>query len=162
MIDKKMDMDIKRSGSVVLAVVGFCCLLLSGCSDNLPTHKVVGTVEFPDGTKPKFGDIEFYSEQLKINAHGEINRDGTFTVSTYEKGDGAVAGPQKIIIMQQVGNYLNAKSQIKVKHDHGSLIDRKHFDYRTSGLNCEIEPGENQVRLIVERLPRQTEEGLPK
>ena len=160
MIDEKMD--LKRFRTAILAVTGLCCMLLSGCSDNLPTHKVLGTIEFSDGTKPKFGDVEFYSDQFKINAHGKINRDGTFSVSTYDDGDGAVAGPQKIIIMQQVGNYLNAKSQLKIKHDHGSLIDKKYFDYRKSGLECEIEPGENHVHLVVEKLPRQTEDGMVK
>ena len=104
----------------------------------------------------------FIRISFKINAHGKINRDGTFSVSTYDDGDGAVAGPQKIIIMQQVGNYLNAKSQLKIKHDHGSLIDKKYFDYRKSGLECEIEPGENHVHLVVEKLPRQTEDGMVK
>ena len=63
MIDEKMD--LKRFRSVVLAVTGLCCLLLSGCSDNLPTHKVLGTIEFSDGTQPKFGDVEFYSDQFQ-------------------------------------------------------------------------------------------------
>jgi len=153
-------MNIKQSESAILIVAGLCCLLLSGCNDNLPTHKVLGTVEFSDGKKAMFGNVEFYSDQYKINARGNINRDGTFTVSTYNEGDGAVAGPQKIIIMQQVGNYLLANSNNQIKHDHGSLIDRRYFDYRTSGLECEIEPGDNHIRLVVKKLPRQTKEGL--
>ena len=144
--------------SACLAAVILC--LLSGCSDNLPTHKVIGSVEFEDGTKPMFGNIEFYSPQYKINARGKIERDGSFTVSTYSEGDGAVVGYHDIVIMQQVGNYLIAKTGSKIKHDHGSLIDLSHFDYQTSGLDCEIKPGSNEVRLVVKKLPRQTPEGL--
>lgn len=152
-------MNKNRLQTAVL-VAGFCCLLLSGCNDQPPTYKVLGTVEFSDGTKPKFGDVEFYSDQFKINARGKIQRDGTFTVSTFHEGDGSVAGTQKIVIMQQVGNYLLAKSGTATKHDHGSLIDKKHFDYRTSGLSCEIVPGENHVHLVLKKLPRQTKDGM--
>ena len=160
MIDRTMN--LKQSRIAILAV-GFCCLLLSGCGDGRPaTHKVLGTVEFSDGSAPKFGDVEFYSPQLKINARGKIKRDGTFTVSTFEEGDGAVAGPQQVVIMQQAGSYMLAKTKTLIEHDHGSLIDRKHFDYRTSGLSCEITPGDNQIRLVVKKLPRQTEDGLAK
>jgi hypothetical protein len=149
----------KIRAGLLLAVVG-CFLSLAGCDSNLPTYEVAGTVEFSDGTKPKFGDIEFYSPDHKINARGKINRDGTFTVSTFEDGDGAVVGHHQIVIMQQVGSYLLAKSESKIKHDHGSLIDRRYFDYRTSDLICEIKAGQNKVFLVVEKLPRQTPEGL--
>jgi hypothetical protein len=145
-----------------IAAAACCLLLMAGCGEgNLPTHEVVGTVEFSDGAKAKFGDIEFYSAEFKINARGKVNRDGTFTVSTFEKGDGAVAGHHEIVIMQQVGNYLLAKRDSKIKHDHGSLIDKKYFDYRTSGLSCEVSEGKNEFRLVVEKMPRQTSDGLP-
>lgn len=126
----------------------------------MPTYEVAGTVVFEDGTKPMFGDIEFYSPQFEVNAHGKIKRDGTFTVSTFQDDDGAVIGYHEIVIMQQVGNYLLAKTDSRIKHDHGSLIDRSHFDYRTSRLDCEIKAGKNEVNLVVKKLPRQTDEGL--
>jgi len=145
----------------LIAAISFCLLPLIGCGDgNLETHEVSGTVEFADGTKAKFGDVEFYSPQHKINARGKIKRDGTFTVSTFKEGDGAVAGHHEIVIMQQVGSYLLAKLDSKIHHDHGSLIDKKHFDYRTSQLSCEIDAGTNEVHLVVKKLPRQTPDGM--
>jgi hypothetical protein len=137
-------------------------LVLTGCGNgNLPTYPIVGSVEFEDGTIPKFGNIEFYSPEFKINARGSIARDGSFTVSTYSDDDGAVAGKHQVVIMQQVGSYLLAKSDSKIKHDHGSLIHPSHFDYRTSGLSCEITPGENAIRFVLKKMPRQTEDGMP-
>jgi len=136
--------------------------LMTGCGEgNLATYPVNGFVEFEDGTKPMFGDVEFYSAEHKINARGKIARDGTFDVSTYSDGDGAVLGIHQVVIMQQVGNYLIAKSGSKIKHDHGSLIDTSHFDYRTSGLSCEVKPGENEIRFVLKKMPRQTPEGMP-
>ena len=142
-------------------LLGFCLIPLAGCNSNAPTYKVEGTVEFEDGTRPKFGNIEFYSPQFKINARGKINRDGAFTVTTFDEDDGAVIGYHDIVIMQQVGSYLLAKTESTIKHDHGSLIDKRHFDYRTSGLSCNIENGTNEILLVVKKLPRQTKEGMP-
>ena len=143
--------------TLLLPLIGLC-----GCGNNqLPTHKVNGQVKFEDGTTPKFGDIEFYSPKHKINARGKINRDGSFTVTTYNKDDGAVAGKNQIMIMQLTGSYLTARQNSHVKHDHGHLIHPRYNDYRTSGLECTIKEGENNVTLVIEYNPDQTEEGLP-
>lgn len=145
----------------MFAVMIVLPLLLTGCSGNLATHPVAGIVEFEDGTRPEFGDIEFYSPVYKINARGKIQKDGTFTLSTYSENDGAVEGYHEVMIMQQVGNYLIGRSGKRIRHDHGSLIDMKYFDYQTSNLSCEIQQGENEVRLVLKKMKRQTEEGMP-
>lgn len=147
-------------GIAVVAAVWM--LFLSGCgAGNLPTYPVEGIVEFEDGERLKFGNIEFYSPEHQINARGVIARDGTFTLTTYREGDGAVEGRHEIIIMQQVGDYFLANSEAQIQHDHGGLIDTSHFDYQSSGLSCQIEPGPNRLRLIVRKRKRQTEDGLP-
>lgn len=136
---------------------------LAGCnSDQLPTYPVEGTIRFKDGSFPKFGDIEFYSDTHRINARGKINRDGSFTVGTYEPNDGAVEGPHKIIVLQISGTYLTAKYNDDIKHDHGALVNKSYFDYRTTDLKYDIKPRNNPVELIVRKNPRQTEDGLPK
>ncbi len=136
---------------------------LSGCnSDQLPTYPVEGTIRFADGTFPKFGDIEFYNEDHRINARGKINRDGSFTVGTYAQKDGAVEGKQKIIVIQISGTYLTAKYNDDIKHDHGALVNTSYFDYRTSDLEWDIQAETNKVELVVRKNPRQTVDGLPK
>ncbi len=149
-----------------LIVVCLAILLLpnlAGCnSDQLPTYPVEGTIRFKDGSFPKFGDIEFYSSTHRINARGKINRDGSFTVGTYESNDGAVEGTHEIIVLQVSGTHLTARYHDDIKHDHGALVNKSYFDYRTSGLKCDIKQRTNQVELIVRKNPRQTQEGLPK
>jgi hypothetical protein len=135
---------------------------LTGChSDQLPTHAVDGIVRFDDGSSPMFGDIEFYNAQHKLNARGIINRDGTFTVGTYQDGDGAVEGLHQVVIIQLTGNYLTAKLNDRIKHDHGELVDPKAFDYRTSDLDCTVAPGTNRIELEVRKYSRQSSEGMP-
>lgn len=136
---------------------------LAGCSsDQLPTYPVEGTIRFKDGSFPKFGDIEFYSATHRINARGKINRDGSFTVGTYDPDDGAVEGKHKITVLQISGNHLTAEYNDDIKHDHGALVHTAYFDYRTSDLEYNIKRETNRVELVVRKNPRQTEEGLPK
>lgn len=140
----------------------FLLSALAGCnSGQLPTHPVEGRVVFEDGSHPKFGSIEFYSVDHQINAQGKIDRDGTFTVGTYEDQDGAVAGKHQVIIQQITGNYLTEKMSDQIHHDHGELLDPAFFDYRTSGLECTIDPGQNKVEFMVRKNPRQSPEGMP-
>ena len=158
--------DWRRACLHSVVAKGFFLLLLCpfvGCgSDQLPVYPVDGSVRFEDGLKVMFGDIEFYNAEHRLNARGKINRNGTFEVGTFTENDGAVAGKHKVIILQVTGNYLTEKLSDDIKHDHGDLINSAYFDYRTSGLECEIVPGRNAIEFVVKKNPRQTEEGLPK
>ena len=163
-----MTLSLKRIGSAFPSLFMTCLAIamavsVSGChSDQLPTYPVEGTIEFQDGSYPKFGSIEFYSRKHQINARGSINRDGTFTVGTYAVNDGAVEGRHKIIVLQISGTYLTADYIPQNKHDHGALVNKSYFDYRTSDLAWDIKKENNKVALIVRKNPRQTEQGLPK
>jgi hypothetical protein len=152
-----------RDSIWILAVLiaGLCQAV--GCGSNqIPTHAIEGIIEFEDGTSPMFGNIEFYSAEHKLNARGKISRDGTFTVGTYDEGDGAVAGNQKIAVLQISGSYLTEKFSDRIQHDHGQLIDPVHGDYKTSGLEFLVVPGLNRIQLTVRKRRQQNAEGMPK
>lgn len=138
-------------------------LFSTGCRDNvLKTYPVEGRVIFEDQSVPKFGEIEFYHEQHRVNARGAIGRDGQFTVSTFREGDGAVAGKHKVIITQNVASPLTARIRQEIDHDHGMLIASEYNDYRTSKLECEIlANGSNKIEFVVRKNPRQTKDGMP-
>lgn len=136
--------------SMVPAIALFSLLLIGCGSGNLATHPVEGKVEFKGGGHPKFGTIEFYCEQKKLNARGKINDDGTFTVGTYGDGDGAVEGEHQVVINQIVTNHLSASAKVEIDHDHGKTAAPKYRDYKTSGLKCTIKPGTNTVEFKIE------------
>ena len=74
--------------------------------------------------------IELKSRQHDIHARGKLNLDGTFTLTTYEEGDGAVEGKHDCVIVQFVmteGVQGHRPSTIGV-------IDRRYNSYTTSGL----------------------------
>ena len=138
--------------AVAKVFVGLLLLGVVGCgSGQLSVYPVEGTVVFRNGGSPMFGTIEFYNEEHKINARGKLNRDGKFTLTTYEEGDGAVAGKHEIVIIQIVTETtgLLAKAKTNVVHNHGALVARKYLDYRTSGLACDIKEGPNTIELVV-------------
>ncbi len=163
-----MSIKSKRESLTLKSILLICLAAMlmpsfAGCdSGQLPTYPVEGKIRFKDGSFPKFGDIEFYNDTHQINARGKINRDGSFTVGTYDQDDGAVEGKHKIIVSQVSGTYLTAKYNDDIKHDHGALVNKSYFDYRTTDLEWEIQPKSNQIELVVRKNPRQTEEGLPK
>ena len=138
-------------------------LLLASCgcgNGQFKTFPISGSVAFEDGDGyPKFGDIEFYNEANKINARGKLNRDGTFTVGTYEDADGAVEGTHQVIIIQRTRNHLTAQLEQEITHNHGDLIDLKYYDYRGSDLVAKVEASEtNNIKLLVKRLPDKKQE----
>lgn len=139
---------------------------LAGCGDGrLETYPVQGQFKFQDGSVPKFGDVEFYNEQHRLNARGKIGRDGTFTVGTFKEGDGAVAGKHQIVVMQHITSPLTARALTdgEVQHDHGKLLNQAYYDYRTSDLKCEVVPGEeNKFEWTLKLNPKQTPDGTPK
>jgi hypothetical protein len=38
-----------------------------------------------------------------------------------------------------------------VVHDHGDMVDRKHADYATSGLEFTVQSAANDLLIVVER-----------
>ena len=131
-------------------------LLLSfaGCGGGkYATHPVKGQVRFEDGSTPQFGQIEFYHSDAKLNARGTIESDGSFTVGTYSDGDGAIEGNHQIVIIQNTGTVLADRMGVEIHHDHGDIVDRSYFDYRTTSLSCYIRKGENTVELVVKKNP---------
>lgn len=121
---------IKLLPPVALLVI-FCSI---GCNRNPATFPVKGRVHFPSGSAVRMGTIETKSRDLSINARGTINSDGTFELSTFEPGDGAVAGWHDCVIVQMVIHGEELKSKVSTY----GVIDPKHNSYRSSGLSFEV------------------------
>lgn len=130
-------------GWLILATVLFC-----GCngSDELELHPITGKIVYADGSPAMFGDIEFQSDSMPVNARGKIQRDGTFTLTTNGK-PGAVEGQHKVVVVQVVTNHFN----LDVVHNHGDLVHEKYASYSTTDLSVTVESGKNNVVLNVEK-----------
>lgn len=76
-----------------LAAIG----LLAGCGDGRPQRVPVAGQVLIDGQPVTAGVIRFQPEQGRA-ATGEIGPDGSFSLSTFDEGDGAIPGKHTVTV----------------------------------------------------------------
>ena len=120
-------------------------ILLAGCSKPDPVcYPVDGTAEFFG--KPAVGFVVEFSSQAEetkgLNASGEVQADGKFTLKTLINGvmkDGAVAGPHKVVVVPPP----SGKGPAVI-----TPVPLRYGGYNTSGLTFDVNPeGGNQYRI---------------
>ena len=124
------------------------CAILSGCnSGRLKTYPVQGKVVFANGTPVKVGTVETKSVQHNVQATGSIDLDGSFTLTTYQPNDGAVAGEHRCVVVQ----FIQLEEIPNYRPSTMGVVNRKHSMYSTSELSFTIQPdGPNEVKLVVQ------------
>ena len=138
--------DLTSRSRMLLGMLAVAAIT-SGCNHQpFPTYPVTGTVEFADGTPVAFGHIELYHEQHDLTARGTIQPDGSFSLGTFDEGDGAVEGTHRAIVVQ-----LLIPGQMNGAHpDHGRHVARNYADYSTSGLEVVVSSDKpNHPRLVL-------------
>jgi hypothetical protein len=86
--------------AVLICVALGLVSLLSGCGGKNSDQKIApvrGKVTYKGKPVPA-GTIKFEPEGPGPSATGEIQRDGTYVLTTHKEGDGAVLGPHKVTI----------------------------------------------------------------
>ena len=84
-------------GAIVLVASGV--LWLIGCSGQpAPTFPAVGRVVYADGSPLSEGWVQSRPGS-GYGARGQVQRDGTFQLSTFSRADGAVEGEHQIIVL---------------------------------------------------------------
>jgi hypothetical protein len=123
--------------SVLAAVV-----VLAGCGKSGPKTAVVrGTVTYKGKPVPN-GSVLFVPDGGPT-ATGEIGPDGSYTLTTFKKGDGAVLGPHKVIISatQDMGDRLpEDRSPMPPP-----IVPEKYSSYGTTDLKVEVKDEENVI-----------------
>lgn len=125
------------------------CLVpgLTGCGrgGGLPTYKTTGSVSFSDGKPLAGGTIVFESVDHPVTARSVIGLDGTFTLSTYDQGDGAVAGKHRVAISPAM-NMAVDRDEVRAPR----VIHPRYKDIDESGLEFEVKadgPNEFEVQV---------------
>ncbi len=125
----------------------FTVLLLSGCGNR--THPVRGQVVFEDGSAANELTgymVNFQSLEHNASATGIIQPDGTFTVGTFNDGDGALRGRQRVAITPPAVTGDEPPPPL--------LIPVKYGDFAKSELEVEITSAKNELTIKVERLKK--------
>jgi len=127
----------------------FCLLMLSGCGGHEGLAPVSGKVTYK-GQPVTQGEISFVPEDSgNRGAHGMLDAQGNYQLSTYDPGDGAYVGKHRVAIVS-VGpdKPVPAKRKGKMMDEEmqGSgnpLIPKRYFSPATSKLTAEVAAGKN-------------------
>jgi hypothetical protein len=81
--------------------------------------------------------------QIRVSPRGEVQSDGTFTLTTYSRGDGAPAGTYKAIVMpkQVVDDEIRAPPPI---------LHKRFQSFPSTPLQIKVDSGANDIVLQVE------------
>lgn len=121
-----------------------CALLCTGCTDEshrLETASVAGIVML-DGAPVTEGVVIFTPARGKM-ARGAINKDGTFSLSTYNDDDGAIVGTHQVAVISRLGNEeaLIEKTPARGQQLFKWIVPERYANGATSGLVFEVKPG---------------------
>jgi hypothetical protein len=118
-----------RTRVVLLVLPAAWLLAVGGCGSsgavNTTTIPVKGRVTYK-GQPLTQGTVLFEPEGAGKEARGEINPDGTYVLTTYKPGDGAVPGAHRVSINGATGK------------TRASRIPDKYGSYNTSKLEAEV------------------------
>ncbi len=125
-----------------LAVLGLMTGILS-CGQDLRLVPVEGKVLYR-GKPLEFGSVLFQPASGQP-ARGKIQPDGTFVLSTFDEGDGAMIGKNQVRITsfeaQRPGAPPPSGGELALGK---SFIPRKYSSFGSSGLEVEVLPEGNE------------------
>lgn len=144
--------------SVVVLAVGLS-VFFSGCGDGRPEVAPVSGKVTMNGQPVPMGTIQFWPEKGRP-ARGTINKDGTYTLTTFEQGDGAVLGkhtvtieavatadnaPKPKSIEEEIAIYSNPNTPDIGGTRSQTLIPPGYADPKQTPLTAEVKRGENNI-----------------
>ncbi len=126
-----------------LVILGaWLCLAVSGCGSGtgdpqgVPLIPVTGTVTYK-GKPLTRGVIEFEPQQAGRLAKGAIHPDGTFTLTTYQDGDGVAAGLHRVSVHDTGGE---GKKEI---------VPLKYTQAASSGQDVEVSAEKTALTILL-------------
>lgn len=126
-------------------VIAVCCLLLSSCGEEQPfrkpTYPVTGKVTV-DGAVPSSA-IQVFCEnvagmdgQHPTLSHTETKEDGSFSISTYESGDGVPEGEYKVTFVWQDFNLMTRQ------YGGPDKLNKRYSDPKSTEFTINVKEGQ--------------------
>ena len=132
-----------RYAAHALAALGL--IAAAGCgSDRVKTAPVRGVVKF-NGRPVTTGTVTFVPTAPGPSATGDIQPDGTYRLTTFSAGDGAVLGAHKVVVvaMEDMKDRLpEQRSPLPPP-----VVPNKYTSLATTDLTAEVKDGDNTVPL---------------
>ncbi|EDL61352.1 hypothetical protein PM8797T_12648 [Gimesia maris DSM 8797] len=139
-----------------LNMISLCSVLLllsimTGCGEQIekkPTAPVKGIVTF-EGKPLETGEVVFFPDSGEQIAHGKIQPDGSFELTTYEDGDGAFPGKHTVTIISE-RDMEGVSAEDPEASLEPSFIPTKYNMQKTSGLTAVVKEGDNEIKFDLE------------
>lgn len=134
-------------------IVGACLALGvivcgTGCGGDAKLRSVHGVVTL-DGQPLSTGTVRFVPAAGRA-ASGKIRSDGTFTLGTYGKSDGALIGTHQVVVIayEPAGGRTGGRPDMTVANPKiKPLVPERYMAPGTSGLTYEVKPGRNEATI---------------
>jgi hypothetical protein len=117
-------------------------LSLTGCGERRSGTAIVRGKVTLNGKPVPNGTVNFIPE-MGPSATGEIQPDGSYTLTTYKPGDGAVLGAHKVVIVAMADNagmLPEARSPLPPP-----IVPVKYTSPATTDLTAQVEDKENTI-----------------
>jgi hypothetical protein len=118
----------------------------SGCTETIERPKTVpvhGKVTYNGQPVPK-GTVTFQHDQGQA-AVGEIKDDGTYQLTTFAQGDGALPGHHKVFIISNTADPTKMPGSSPGWTPPKDLIPKKYNSMQTSGLEATVSDGKTDI-----------------
>lgn len=147
------------------ALVCLGAVLASGCGSSHPATAPVRGKITCEGQPVTEGTVTFYPEQGR-SATGRIQPDGTYALTTFDEGDGAILGKHKVTIEavrftggtpraasmeEEMRMAMEKKSAPQAAPKAEWLAPQRYSKRDTSDLTFEVKPGQNTANFDVPR-----------
>lgn len=120
---------------------GMMLILLAGCGTDHPeVARVRGKVTLNGVPFTAGGTVYFEPQGTGKRASGRIQSDGSYELSTYSAGDGAVVGAGKVAVMPPVA-VTDELTESQPLQTSTSPIPRRYRSMASSELTCEVKAG---------------------
>jgi hypothetical protein len=143
-------MRVLQSHPVVTACVfGLTLLGMAGCGRPGPAVARVEGVVMLDGKPLSSGRVTFWPAEGRSGS-GWIEEDGSFTIGTFRKADGAVIGPHKVAVTAAAKTPTGPPDFDRDGPTTGwprSPIPARYSNPESSGLTFEVQPGANRFQI---------------
>lgn len=121
-------------------------LLLAGCGPSGPrTYKIPGRLVYEDNSPVPGASVVLQTkvDEKLISARGLVSPDGKFELTTFQDGDGVVAGEHQVAITPLPIPDGNKPMQPLVPGNYG--------DFNTSGLRTSVTPETKEIVITIAR-----------
>ncbi len=119
---------------------------LVGCGGQVKTYNIPGKLVYEDGSPVTAGGtitLQTKAGDQTIDAHGQADSEGKFTLSTFKEGDGVVAGEHAVSVTPLPAGDSAAPTT--------PPIPAKYSDFSTSGLKTSVTPDTTEIVITISK-----------